>query len=146
MNRTPEKNSKWQFWIDVGGTFTDCLAINSLDPNTQHQAKILSELDRSTPAPLLAIRKILDLQPDEPIPDCSVHLGTTRGTNALLTRTGARTAFVTTKGFLDLLTIGDQARPHLFKLTIVKPEPLFETSIEIDERILADGTVEISPD
>ncbi len=139
-------DSQWQFWIDVGGTFTDCLAINSLDPNTQHQAKILSELDRSTPAPLLAIRKILELQPDEPIPDCSVHLGTTRGTNALLTRTGARTAFVTTKGFRDLLTIGDQARPHLFKLTIVKPEPLFETSIEIDERILADGTVEISPD
>jgi 5-oxoprolinase (ATP-hydrolysing) len=53
---------------------------------------------------------------------------------------------VTTAGLGDLLWIGDQARPDLFALEIVKPAPLFETSIEIDERILADGTVERSPD
>ena len=53
---------------------------------------------------------------------------------------------MTTAGLGDLLWIGDQARPDLFALEIVKPAPLFETSIEIDERILADGTVERSPD
>ncbi|MFK7768011.1 MAG: hydantoinase B/oxoprolinase family protein [Mariniblastus sp.] len=143
---TETAKSDWHFWIDVGGTFTDCLAIDSLDPDKQYQTKVLSELDRTIPAPLLAIRKILKLDPADPIPDCSVHLGTTRGTNALLTRNGARTAFVTTRGFRDLLTIGDQARPHLFKLTVVKPQPLFETSIEVDERVLADGTVEVVPD
>ncbi len=45
-------------------------------------------------------------------------LGTTRGTNALLTRTGARTAFVTTRGFADVLRIANQDRPRLFDLEI----------------------------
>jgi 5-oxoprolinase (ATP-hydrolysing) len=45
----------------------------------------------------------------------------------------------------DFLTIGDQARPHLFELAIRKPQPLFATSIEVDERTLADGTVERVP-
>ena len=75
-------------------------------------------------------------------------MGTTRGTNALLTRTGARVAFVTTKGHGDLLRIGFQNRPDIFAIDIKKPEPLFETSIEIEERILHDGTVEkaLNPD
>lgn len=103
------------------------------------------ELDHGIPAPILAIRRILQLAPATPLPPCQVHLGSTRGTNALLTRTGARTALVTTRGFGDLLLIGDQARPKLFEFTIHKPAPLIETSIEIDERILSDGTVEIAP-
>ena len=63
----------------------------------------------------------------------------------MLTRGGAKTALVTTLGFNDLLRIGDQARPHLFELAIKKPEPLFSSSLEIDERVLANGTVERQP-
>jgi 5-oxoprolinase (ATP-hydrolysing) len=211
----------WQFWIDVGGTFTDCIA-QSPD-GTEHLAKVLSsgltkgavgqwdsprqfvdarfidsgdrfwesaevsfldeqgtvqaigrivsfdqscgafvleeelpqavrtvvhsfELNLNVPAPVLAIRKILGLGRNHELEDCCrVHLGTTRGTNALLTRQGARTALVTSIGFRDLLRIGDQSRPHLFQLAIEKPEPLFETSIEIRERTLADGTIEQKP-
>ena len=103
------------------------------------------ELEHRIPAPILAIRRILKLAPSTELPKCQVHLGTTRGTNALLTRSGARTALVTTRGFGDLLLIGDQARPHLFELTIRKPAPLYETAIQINERILADGTVEVEP-
>src|SRR5262249_14991241 len=67
--------------------------------------------------------------------------GTTRGTNALLTLRGAKTAFVTTRGFADILKIGYQNRPKLFELNIKKPEPLFTAVAEIDERVAADGSV-----
>src|SRR6185295_13187683 len=96
-------------------------------------------------APLLAVRLFLNLRLDQPIPPCSVRLGTTRGTNALLTRRGAKTGFVTTRGFADILRIGYQNRPKLFELAIKKPEPLFAAVAEIDERIAADGNVLTSP-
>lgn len=47
-------------------------------------------------------------------------MGTTVATNALLERKGERCAFVTTKGFKDVLDIGTQSRPHLFDLAIKK--------------------------
>ena len=144
MNRTPEKNSKWQFWIDVGGTFTDCLAC---DTNGDfHRTKVLNSAHAKMLPPVVAMRELAGVDENSPLPAADVFLGTTRGTNALLTRGGAKTAFVTTKGIKDLLLIGDQARPHLFKLSITKPDQLYTSAIEIDERILADGTVERKPD
>src|SRR5262249_36103799 len=80
------------------------------------------------------------------IPNVVVKLGTTRGTNALLTRRGARTALVTTRGFADVLRIGNQDRPRLFDLAIQRPAPLFERVVEIDERIAYDGKVLVAPD
>jgi len=210
----------WEFWIDVGGTFTDCIArspdnelltakvlssgitkgqvgevvgtdrlidetrsgdadgfwngyrIRFLDAHGQavHEGIVRSssaaratlqieqpllgnvepgmayELDAGEEAPILAIRRILGLKRAEPIPRVSVKLGTTRGTNALLTRRGARTAFITTRGFADVLLIGNQDRPRLFDLAIQKPEPLFESVVEIDERLAADGSVLREPD
>ncbi len=97
------------------------------------------ELSTGEEAPILAIRTALGLRRDQPIPNITVRLGTTRGTNALLTRRGARTIFVTTKGFADVLLIANQDRPRLFDLDIVKSEPLFADVLEIDERLDADG-------
>lgn len=71
----------------------------------------------------------------------SVRLGTTRGTNALIMRRGAATALVTTRGFGDILEIGYQNRPRLFELAIAKRKSLYQTVVEIDERIGSDGTV-----
>ncbi|MCA9086761.1 MAG: hydantoinase/oxoprolinase family protein, partial [Planctomycetaceae bacterium] len=99
------------------------------------------ELDCGLPAPVLAIRWLLALRPDATCPPVRLRFGTTRGTNALLTRSGARTALVTTKGFGDVPLIGNQDRPDLFALDIVKPEPLFCRVIEVDERMTTDGTV-----
>jgi 5-oxoprolinase (ATP-hydrolysing) len=99
------------------------------------------ELASPEESPVLAIRRILELPLSESIPAVVVRLGTTRGTNALLTRGGGRTALITTRGFADALRIGDQARPRLFDLTIRKPPPLFETVVEADERIDAHGRV-----
>src|SRR4051794_5599578 len=211
------ETERWQFWLDVGGTFTDCLARS---PDGQlRRRKVLSsgvvkghagaksavesivDLARTEPddfwigynlrllddsgqaladaavvrstadgyldvglwtsdfgltagrayelqspeeAPILAIRLFLGLRLDEPIPPCVVRLGTTRGTNALLTRRGAKTGFVTTRGFADVLRIGYQNRPKLFELAIKNPEPLFAAVAEIDERIAADGSVLLS--
>jgi 5-oxoprolinase (ATP-hydrolysing) len=99
------------------------------------------ELKSDEEAPIVAIRYLLQLRLEEPIPDTQVRLGTTRGTNALLTRNGARTAFVTTKGFADVLLIATQDRPRLFDLNIQKPQPLFEQVVEIDERLDAEGQI-----
>ena len=209
----------WQFWLDVGGTFTDCIACRP--DSTLLRRKVLSsavtkgrlnigfracvfaepgeefvenfwagytlrvyaeggrligeaqvtssslrpeglrlgtadidwppyargyELVSPEDAPLLAIRLFLGLSLDQPIPPCVVRLGTTRGTNALLTRRGAKTGFVTTKGLGDVLRIGYQNRPKLFELAIKKPQPLFADVTEIEERIAADGSILKAPD
>ncbi len=129
----------WAFWIDRGGTFTDIVA--------------------RTPAGALRVRKLLSENPDA-YADAAVHgigevmaaegdpdgridevkLGTTVATNALLERKGEPTALAITRGFADLLRIGHQARPRLFDLDIRLPEPLAARVIEIDERVMADGS------
>src|SRR5262249_19636448 len=67
--------------------------------------------------------------------------GTTRGTNALLERQGARTALVTTAGYRDVLRIAYQNRPRLFALQIRKPAALYAEVVELDERLDKDGRV-----
>ncbi len=62
-------------------------------------------------------------------------MGTTVATNALLERKGAKTALVITKGFRDLLHIGNQSRPNIFDLTMKRPERIFDAVVEIDERV-----------
>src|SRR5262245_10564734 len=104
------------------------------------------ELAAGEEAPILAIRYLLGLGLGEPIPPVVVRLGTTRGTNALITRRGASCAFVTTRGLGDVLRIGYQNRPRLFELDIKKPPPLFAETVELDERITADGDVLAAPD
>ena len=134
----------WQFWVDRGGTFTDIVAV---DPEGRPQAlKLLSEAPGLyNDAAVAGIRRFLGLAPDEQIPAervCSVKIGTTVATNALLERKGDRTALFITAGLEDQLEIGTQARPDIFARRIVKPDMLYERVIGVDERIRADGTVE----
>jgi 5-oxoprolinase (ATP-hydrolysing) len=134
------KKSGWQFWVDRGGTFTDCLARSPEGRITS--TKVLSCDD----APLIGIRKLLGLAADEAIPASVAKMGTTLATNALLERTGQPHALVTTRGFADALEIGTQQRPELFELRVRKPGVLYSASVGIDERLAADGTVLKSPD
>lgn len=114
----------WRFFIDRGGTFTDCLAFA---PNgSSCTVKVLSSED----SPIVAIRRAMHLPDDADVPACDVRMGTTIATNALLERRGARTLLVVTEGFADLLEIGTQARPDIFALHIQKPFPLCEAVIE----------------
>ena len=132
----------WQFWIDRGGTFTDCIGI--APDGSLHTTKLLS----SDTAPVEAIRDLLERTgawaPGEPPPPCTVKLGTTVATNALLERRGARTLLVTSPGLGDLLEIGTQARPELFELQIRKPSPLHERAVELPGR-LGPGGGELEP-
>lgn len=72
----------------------------------------------------------------------SLRLGTTVATNALLERKGANCALVTTKGFRDVLSIGNQSRPNIFDLSITRPDKLYKSIIEIDERVTLEDYVE----
>ena len=91
-----------------------------------------------------AIRDLLDLDASQSIPPDSIEavkMGTTVATNALLERKGDRTLLVITRGFGDLLRIGYQARPTLFDLHIELPELLYESVVEVSERLDARGAV-----
>jgi len=99
------------------------------------------ELRSGEEAPLLAARLITGTPLAGSLPPVAMRLATTRGTNALLERGGARTAHFITAGFEDLLMIGGQQRPDLFALHIEKPEPLPELVIGVKERLAADGSV-----
>ncbi|WP_419933447.1 hydantoinase B/oxoprolinase family protein [Candidatus Poriferisodalis sp.] len=138
-----ETQGGWDFWVDRGGTFTDVVARRPDGSLVTH--KLLSEDPRRyDDAATTAIADLLDVPRNEPLPPeriRSVKMGTTVATNALLQRRGVPTLFVTTAGFGDVLRIGYQTRPHLFKLDIVLPEMLYAEVLEVDERIAADGTV-----
>ncbi len=132
----------WRFWIDRGGTFTD--VIGQYEDGTETSLKLLSASPAYADAAVEAMRRILQAAPGEPFPAhrvTSIKMGATVATNALLERTGAKTLFVTTAGFADSLIIGDQARPELFALHIVRPQPLYSGVIEADERLDATGAV-----
>ena len=147
-NSADQNSGKWDFWIDRGGTFTD---IVGRAPNgTLHPYKLLSENPEAyKDAAVQGIRTLLGVKAGEPVPAHlidTVKMGTTVATNALLERKGDRTALLITSGFGDMLEIGYQARPDIFAKEILKPELLYEKVMEVDERVLADGTVEKSPD
>jgi len=128
----------WQFWIDRGGTFTDVVARR---PDGELlTAKLLSEdPGHYADAAAEGVRRLLG--GDSAAVVDAIKMGTTVATNALLERRGAATALLVTRGFGDALDIGYQSRPDIFALHIVKPAPLYQHVVEIDERIAADGTV-----
>jgi 5-oxoprolinase (ATP-hydrolysing) len=107
------------------------------------------EITAHEEAPILAARLITQTALHETFPPLQIRLGSTKGTNALLERKGAKTAFLVTKGFKDLLVIKNQQRPDLFALEIRKSKPLYAPAgdsqesgvIEIDERLDADGNI-----
>lgn len=116
-------------------------------------------------APTEGIRRVLEIATGEKIPKDSVlqtdkigqypsldvqklctngtadyiRLSTTVATNALLERKGEKHALLITKGFRDLLLIGNQSRPKIFDLNIRRPPPLYSTVIEVDERVTLVG-------
>src|SRR5688572_16006134 len=130
----------WRFFVDRGGTFTDCIGV--APSGDVRVVKVLSTDD----APLVAMRRILELPPDAPLPACELRLGTTLATNALLEKNGARCALAITRGFADLPEIGDQTRPEIFALAIDPPRLLHERVVEIDARADPKGRVLARPD
>ncbi|MDH6232459.1 5-oxoprolinase (ATP-hydrolyzing) [Mesorhizobium soli] len=136
--------TKWDFWIDRGGTFTDIIG---RDPDGGlHPRKLLSENPEAyRDAAIQGIRDLLGVKAGDPIPSDrigDIKMGTTVATNALLERKGDRVLLLITKGFRDALRIAYQARPDIFAKEIILPEQLYERVIEVDERVRASGCVE----
>ena len=97
------KDSKWQFWIDRGGTFTDIVGKRPDGALVTH--KLLSDNpEHYRDAAVAGIRHLLGLKPDQAVTPAlvaCVKMGTTVATNALLERKGEPTLLVTTQGFRD---------------------------------------------
>lgn len=204
-----KQTQPWNIWVDTGGTFTDCIAI---DPKgEQHRVKVLSssslrgtlaepvgeksyrinqdwqapddfikgfkfrllqqkekvevlgfdarrsviylsseisvdvsgsfEVISDEEAPTLAARLVTSTPAGEKLPYVQMRLATTRGTNALLESKGVPTVLFVTKGFYDLLEIGNQQRSDLFALEVIKNKQVYERIVEVPERINAKGEV-----
>ena len=138
------RSDKFRFAIDRGGTFTDVFC---LCPGGKVRVMKLLSVDPANypDAPREGIRRILEAEtgvampPEQPIDTGLIQwirMGTTVATNALLERKGERMALVVTKGFKDVLFIGNQARPSLFDLEIRCPEVLYEEVVEVEERLV----------
>ena len=124
--------------VDVGGTFTDAVYYDDQSgelawakaPSTPHAPAggVLAAMDRNG----------VDLATT----DRFVH-GVTIGTNAILERRGAPVWVITTKGFRDTLEIARTNRTVLYDIKTLKPASLVprQRVIEVDERVLADGSV-----
>ncbi len=201
-------STRWHIWVDTGGTFTDCMA---MDPaGRTSRVKVLSssalrgrlgavtgpravsaavepagargllagcrmhlladparrwsvrehrgselvldgpppaapgaavELRAPVEAPVLAAHLVTGTPLAGALPAIDLRLATTRGTNALLERRGARVALFVTAGLEDLPAIGTQQRPDLFALEVRRPAPLYEAVVGVPERLAADGSV-----
>ncbi|KAL3358039.1 hypothetical protein AABB24_015267 [Solanum stoloniferum] len=139
-----QSEAKLKFCIDRGGTFTDVYADIPGKPEGRVMKLLSVDPSNYDDAPVEGIRRILEEFTGKKIPRSSklptnkiewVRMGTTVATNALLERKGERIALCVTRGFRDLLQIGNQARPHIFDLTVSKPSNLYEEVVEVDERV-----------
>jgi N-methylhydantoinase A/oxoprolinase/acetone carboxylase beta subunit len=126
--------------VDAGGTFTDFVVLH--DDGRLEAFKLRSN-PRSPAQMILAGLKQASTHGN----NIDVVHGSTVATNALLERKGARTAFVTTAGFEDILEIGRQNRPELYNLTPRPRRPLIPRDLcfGVPERAYHDGTIAIRP-
>lgn len=128
--------------IDIGGTFTD-LVLYDANENGLRLGKTLT----SYPDPTIGIHNgIKDLQEKYGLKiedlDAIIH-GTTLITNAIIERKGAKTAFITTKGFEDVLEIGRELRYDIYDLFLTMPKPLVARHLRfgVTERVDNKGNV-----
>ena len=131
--------------VDIGGTFTDAV----LEANGQrYSTKVLTTYGAPEDAILESMGQVCrkaGIQPDaiEQI----IH-GTTLATNALIERRGAKTAFITTKGFRDVIEMRTESRFEQYDLNLKLPDPLLPRNRRyvVEERISASGDVLIELD
>ena len=132
--------NKMRIGADVGGTFTDVVLETE---EGIFSTKVLTTYESPEIGILQGINAVIaDSGTDLSELDSFIH-GTTLATNALISRTGARTAFVTTKGFRDTVEMRTESRFEQYDLNLELPTPLIERKDRyvLSERISADGSV-----
>ena len=110
-------------------------------PESLCKPNLSFEIRSKEEAPVLGARLITKTALDLDLPRLHMKLGSTRGTNALLERKGADIVLFVTKGFRDILEIGNQQRPDIFALEVMKRQMLYWQVVEVEERIDALGNV-----
>ena len=132
---------------DVGGTFTDVVLEvdddNSTSGPKMFSTKVLTTYEAPEQGILAGVRPVAaEAGANLADLDTFIH-GTTLATNALISRTGARTALVTTDGFRDTIEMRTESRFEQYDLNLVLPAPLIQRSDRhvLRERLAADGTV-----
>jgi N-methylhydantoinase A len=125
--------------VDVGGTFTDLVALGGTEGDVL-TAKVPSTPQDQSEGVMNSVQTA-EIKAEDV---AAFAHGMTVATNALLERRGARTALVTTEGFRDILEIARQDRPSLYDLTQDRPPPLVprELRFTIRERMGPDGEIE----
>ena len=129
----------WRVGVDVGGTFTDVIAVNRARRDTRI-AKVPSRSDDRVAGLLAALRAVDLAWPDV---DDLIH-GTTLVTNAIVEDDLAEVALVSTRGFSDTLAIGRQNRRHLYRLDLppkAAPQVPAGRRFEVRERLDHEGQV-----
>ena len=134
----------WQVGIDVGGTFTDVIAVHRARGEVR-AAKVPSRTDDRI-AGLVSALGAVDLAWSDV--DDLIH-GTTIVTNAIIQGDHAKVALIATRGFSDTLAIGRQNRRHLYRLDLppkLTPQVPAERRFEVTERLDHDGRVLVALD
>ena len=123
--------------VDIGGTFTDVALEHSGGRTT---IKVLTTPLSPETGVLVGIRSILNTSGVAAADvDLIIH-GTTLATNAIIERKGARTALLTTKGFRDVIAMGNESRYDQYDLNITLPEPLVPRSLRLPVAERLDNT------
>src|SRR3954466_11104943 len=127
--------------VDVGGTFTD--AVLAVDGRL-HTAKAPTTPEDQSEGVLNAVKAVLENAGEQAEHVKEFAHGTTAATNALLEGEGAKTVFVATKGFEDIVELARQARADLYRLCKARPAPLVppERRVGADERMTPDGVAQ----
>ena len=128
--------------VDIGGTFTDLVALDE-DSGAMRVGKVLTTAKDPAHGVEQGVQSLLDEAGLAAARVRAVAHGTTLATNALIERKGARTALLTTEGFRDALEIRREGRYDMYDLLIDPPAPLVPRHLrwEIPERLLPDGVV-----
>lgn len=129
-----------KFGVDIGGTFTD--AVLEVEGRL-HSTKVLTTYAAPENAIIDGLAQVCAKAQIAPSAITHVIHGTTLATNALIERRGAKTAFITTKGFRDVIEMRTESRFEQYDLDLVLPPPLLARNHRyvVDERIGANGQV-----
>jgi N-methylhydantoinase A len=133
--------------VDTGGTFTDVIVSDA--DGTMTIGKALTTRDRIFLGMKEAIQSAADslkIASSDLLADTKLLIyGTTRATNAIVTKTVAKTAFVTTSGFADILLFkeGGKFNPHDFSQDYPDPYIPRRYTFEVEERTSSEGEISV---
>ncbi len=133
-------NSGTRLGVDIGGTFTDVVLEHH---GEQFSTKVLTTYTAPEDAIITGLHQVCSQADIHPSDISQIIHGTTLATNALIERRGAKTAFITTKGFRDVIEMRTESRFEQYDLNLTLPPPLLPRNRRyvLDERMDANGDV-----